>query len=361
MGWTRLRWTDHTGKVSSLPAAHLRSALPLPAVPLPAVPLPTVTLQDGARLFVASHALGAPQLSGVRRYSFYALAWLRGGGATFGCDTERFEVAPQSLICIAPGQVNWWEQAEPGAHLTLLGFVPGIFTGGALDLRLLTDLPLFQPDRTTVLAATAEAGAALDTLFGQVWQRYLHSAAAAPQQAWLILPRQREGLLLAYLHAILAEAATLSTDSSAASLTLARTADHRAEPKAEHRAEPGADLRLTRLFRMHAVDSALQRHPVTYYAALLHVTPDHLARVVRRVTGQPPSAWLQARVLIEAVRLLTFTALPTAHIAEQLAFPSATQFSQWFRARSGQTPRQVRQGGFQAGPDAQGRPDIQQF
>jgi AraC family transcriptional activator of pobA len=333
-----------------------------------------VTLQDGARLFVASHALGVPQLSGVRRYSFYALAWLRGGGATFGCDTERFEVAPQSLICIAPGQVNWWEQAESGAHLTLLGFVPGIFTGGALDLRLLTDLPLFQPDRTTVLAATAEAGAALDTLFGQVWQRYLHSAAAAPQQAWLILPRQREGLLLAYLHAILAEAATLSTDSSAASLTLARTAEptpehsaaSKAEPsKAEHSAEPKADqradLRLTRLFRMHAVDSALQRHPVTYYAALLHVTPDHLARVVRRVTGQPPSAWLQARVLIEAVRLLTFTALPTAHIAEQLAFPSATQFSQWFRARSGQTPRQVRQGGFQAGPDAQGKPDSQQF
>jgi hypothetical protein len=56
------------------------------------------------------------------------LAWLSGGAATFVCDTERFEVAAGSLVCTAPGQVNWWESPEPNASITLLGFVPKILS-----------------------------------------------------------------------------------------------------------------------------------------------------------------------------------------------------------------------------------------
>ena len=291
--------------------------------------LPEVTLQDGARLFVAAHHLLNPPapMSGTHRYTFYGLAWLRGGAATFVCDAERFEVAGGSLICMAPGQVNLWERSEQGAHLTLLGFIPEIFTGGALDVRLVTDLAFFKPDGSTVILAPPDTGAALNTLFEQVWQRYTQSAAHDPQRNWLTLPRQREGLLLGYLHAILAEATALHS-VSAEPLTLTQS----------------ADFRLTRLFRMHAVANALERHPVKFYADLLHVTPDHLTRVIGRVSGKPPSAWLQERVLVEAVRLLTFTRRPIERIAEQLHFPSATQFSQWFRSRNGQTPSQIRNG-----------------
>jgi AraC family transcriptional regulator, transcriptional activator of pobA len=287
-----------------------------------------MTLKDGARLFVADDRLLESRIVEMRRYTFYGLAWLSGGAATFVCDTERFEVAAGSLICTAPGQVNWWEAPEPNAHITLLGFVPEIFTGGVLDVHLINDLPFFKPDGTTVIPAPGETGAALETLFRQVWRRYTQSAARSPDHTWRILPRQQEGLLLAYLHAILAEAATLEPDSQPAL-----------------KPTQSADLRLTRLFRIHAVGSALQRHPVAHYAALLNVTPDHLTRVVGRVTGKTPSAWLQERLLLEAVRLLRFTNKPIERIAEELHFPTATQFSQWFRTQSGQTPRLVRTGG----------------
>ena len=297
-------------------------------MPRPSPLLPEVVLQDGARLFVASYPLHTPTIRGPHRYTFYTLAWLSGGAAIFRCDSERFEVAAESLVCLAPGQVQQWEDEEPGAQLTLLGFLPEVFTGGALDVRLITDLALFQPDGTAVMAAPGEAGAALARLFAQVWTRYQQSADPGPSGTWRILPRQRESLMLAYLHAILAEAALLDASTAPAPLTLAQS----------------ADLRLTRLFRIHAVSGALERRPVTHYAQLLHVTPDHLARVVGRVTGKSPSAWLQERLLREAVRLLTFTTRPIEQVAEALQFPTASQFSQWFRARSGQTPRQVRQG-----------------
>jgi AraC family transcriptional regulator, transcriptional activator of pobA len=298
--------------------------------------LPELILHDGARLFVASRRLLDPPMLEVHRYAFYGLAWLSGGAASFVCDTERFEVAAGSLVCTAPGQVNRWERPDADAQIILLGFVPEIFTGGALDVRLISDLPLFKPDGTTVIPASGEVGAALETLFRQVWQRYTQSASPGPANPWRVLPRQREGLLLAYLHAILAEAATLEIGL----------------PSLQPNLQPSqsADLRLTRLFRIHAVGSALERRSVAHYAALLNVTPDHLARAVGRVTGKSPSVWLQERLLLEATRLLTFTNRPVERIAEELHFPTATQFSQWFRTRSGQTPRQVRQGALASAP-----------
>ena len=302
--------------------------------------LPEVTLLEGARLFVAAHLLGGAHLWAIRRYQFYGLMWLSGGSATFVCDTERFKVTAGSLVCTAPGQVHWWEAPEAQAHVTLLGFVPEIFTGGSLDVRLITDLPLFQPDGTTILPAADAGAAALALLFAQVRQRYLHHTDADPSRDYRVLPRQREALLLAYLHVILAEAATLSASESPTLPPLQRT-----------------DLRLARLFRMSAASGALQRHPVAHYAELLHVTPDHLTRVVRRVTGKVPSAWLQERLLLEAKRLLLLTDLPVERIAEELQFPSATQFSQWFRTHAGQTPRQARR---QDSEESQ-TSDIQQF
>jgi AraC family transcriptional activator of pobA len=284
------------------------------------------SMLDGARLFVASYPLRDGQVAHVWRNAFYTLMWLQGGLATLICDGERFEVAPLSLVCVAPGQVYWWDGPQPDTRVVQLGFLPDIFTAGVLDVQLLTDLPLFRPDGTTILATRDAASSAIDVLFAQVWTRYLESADQQASRRWRVLPAHREGLLLAYLHAILAEATTLDL--------------------AESRLRPAqtADLRLSRLFRFHAAQSALQRLPVAHYAQLLHVTPAHLSRTVQRVTGRPPSAWLHERLLLEAKRRLIFTDQPVEVLAAELNFTSATQFSQWFHARTGETPRQTRQG-----------------
>ncbi len=295
--------------------------------------LPEITLREGARLFVAAPHLHQPPLSEPHRSTFYSLGWLSGGRASLICDTERFEVTPPALICLAPGMVSWWEEPHPSAHLTLLGFEAELFTGGALDVQLLTDLPLFQPGATTLVHAPGEAGRPLATLFGQMWRRYTELAACGPTQTWQILPRQQEGLLLAYLHAILAEAATLDLGTPDSALNPAQS----------------ADLRLARLFRLYMMEAAFRR-PVTQYAARLHVTPDHLTRVVGRVTGKSPSAWLQERLVLEAKRRLTLTSAPIEQIAEALEFANASQFSQWVRSRTGQTPSQIRKGNVPTRP-----------
>ncbi len=285
--------------------------------------IPEVVLQDGARLFVASLALTTLAQQVPRRNAFYTLAWLSGAPATLLCDGVRHEVPPGSLAFITPGQVHRWEAGPPGATVDLLGFLPDVFTGKLLDVRLVTDLPFFRADGPTVLTAPAETREALDVLFRQAERRYARLATREAQKPFMTLPRRAEALLLAYLHTILAEAAGIEVDASA--------------PPAS-----GADTRLARLFRFHAEGNVARRYGVAHYARALNVTPDHLTRVVRRVTGRTPSAWLQARLLLEARRLLTFTDQPIEGIAERLGFPTATQFSQWFRREAGQTPSDAR-------------------
>jgi len=293
--------------------------------------VPKTVLQGGARLFVASYIVQDTELDRVWRCGFHALLWLNGGGATLLCDGERFEAQASSLFCLSPGQVYRWSAADPASRATLLGFEADIFTagraqGGLLDVQLLHDLPLFRPGSTAVLAA-AENALTLDRLFALCRRRYLQLSEPHGSRSWRVLPRQQEGVLLAYLHVILAEAATLAP-AQAAPLPSAST-----------------DLRLSRLFRLQASQRVLERLSVAAYAELLHVTPDHLTRAVRRSTGQTPSGWLQEQLLTEARRRLALTDQPVEQVAETLNFASASQFSRWVRVHTGQTPRQLRQPG----------------
>ncbi|MFC4454802.1 helix-turn-helix transcriptional regulator [Deinococcus sonorensis] len=300
--------------------------------PAPASELiPKTVLHGGARLFVASYLVRKSELGRVWRCGFHALLWLNGGSASLVCDGEHFEVRPPSLICLSPGQVYRWSAADDAARATLIGFEANLFTvgraqGGLLDVQLLHDLPLFRPEGTAVLAADENADS-LERLFALCRQRYRQLSEAHGSGSWRVLPQHREGVLLAYLHVILAEAATLAPAQ---------------EPP---RPAAGSDLRLSRLFRLHAGQRVLERLPVAAYAELLHVTPDHLTRAVRRATGQTPSAWLQEQLLTEARRRLALTDQPVEQVAAALRFGSASQFSRWIRDHTGQTPRQLRQQG----------------
>lgn len=81
---------------------------------------------------------------------------------------------------------------------------------------------------------------------------------------------------------------------------------------------------------------------VQHYAQLLGVTPTHLSRVCRKVTGVPALEILTDRRHFEARRLLKDTSIPISHIARQSGFASAAYFTRAFRARTGQSPSEFR-------------------
>jgi AraC family transcriptional activator of pobA len=89
----------------------------------------------------------------------------------------------------------------------------------------------------------------------------------------------------------------------------------------------------------------LRRHqPLGFYAASLKVTPDHLSRACRAVTGQSALDLLHERLLQEARRLLAYTDATVAEVAHELGFADAAYFSRFFARRAGLAPQAYRAG-----------------
>lgn len=84
---------------------------------------------------------------------------------------------------------------------------------------------------------------------------------------------------------------------------------------------------------------------VGHFARSLGVTPTHLSRVCRSVSGRPALDILVDRRHFEACRLLRDTSLPIAEIAHQTGFRSAAYFTRAFKARAAMTPSAFRYAG----------------
>lgn len=81
-------------------------------------------------------------------------------------------------------------------------------------------------------------------------------------------------------------------------------------------------------------------HQTVEYANELNVTPDYLNRVVKSLTGKTAKEFIQARIVIEAKRLIAFSDLTQKEIGYQLGFSEPANFSAFFKKNTGFPPSQ---------------------
>ena len=81
---------------------------------------------------------------------------------------------------------------------------------------------------------------------------------------------------------------------------------------------------------------------VTDYAARIGISAPHLTRVCRAALGSPPNEMVRQRRVLEAKRLLEYTALSLAEIAERCGFRDAAFFSRTFKSSVGSPPKEYR-------------------
>ncbi len=86
-----------------------------------------------------------------------------------------------------------------------------------------------------------------------------------------------------------------------------------------------------------------QWHRVGNYAAQLGSTEKSLARAVAVSAGMTAKAFIAARIVLEAKRLLVHTSLSVSAIAEKLGFDEPTNFSKFFRREAACSPAEFRQ------------------
>ncbi|MEO0572090.1 MAG: helix-turn-helix transcriptional regulator [Bacteroidota bacterium] len=83
-------------------------------------------------------------------------------------------------------------------------------------------------------------------------------------------------------------------------------------------------------------------HQTQSYAEALNITPDHLNRVIKSLTGKNPKAHLQSRITTAAKRLLYFTELSNKEIAYELGFSEPANFSAFFKKCTGVSPSEFK-------------------
>jgi len=239
------------------------------------------------------------------RHRFYEIIWVVDGAGVHTVDFEEHAIGPQTVFLFSPGQVHVVRVDRPLSGYMLL------FTADFLALDSpaadeIADLPFFRP---------GVANPVLTLTDGEVQQ--LRAAA--------------EDLLCEYASSAPWRREMLRARFQTLLLTLARVARRQ-----QVRAAPTTST----VARFHALveEHFRSAHRVAEYARLLAVTPGHLNDLTRAATGQTASAPIDARLVLEAKRLLAHSDATVAEMAAELGFRDASYFGRHFRRHVGQPP-----------------------
>ncbi|MEH6674531.1 MAG: helix-turn-helix domain-containing protein [Sulfitobacter sp.] len=101
------------------------------------------------------------------------------------------------------------------------------------------------------------------------------------------------------------------------------------------------DDRLSRLDQLIS-DPASAGWTAKDFAGSIGVSTGHLSRLCRAAKGQSATAYIEARHVEEACRMLAFTRLSVAEVGYRLGFADPSYFSRRFRTVQGVTPSQYR-------------------
>lgn len=253
----------------------------------------------------------APRLaSSVGRPEFHGFLLLTRGSCIHEVDFERFTCRAGSLLHVRPGQVQRWGLRD-GVEGFLLIFEPTFLLPtrrrGARDVEMFDELG-FDEAAWPVLAQLKprDLRAAADWM--ERLERTLVEADGSPP-----LRALARHLLLATLIDV---ARRFPFAFEVPKVPRARA--HRLREDVER------SFRVTR--------------NVGDYAARWGVSTRTLDRLSRDAFGISLKGAIDARVVIEARRLLAHTGLSIAAIGESLGFSEATNFGKFFEARTGEPP-----------------------
>lgn len=244
------------------------------------------------------------------RSAHHTCIYLTSGTATMKIGSDQYRISKGELLFVPAGQV--------------FSFGPGDVNRGYLLG--------FHPD---MLTRSADKKAALQRFhFLKVWGYPKIQPPSPTSQHILYLCKRllseyrsyaqtRPAILQPYLMALLGEADTAYPVAEAVSTT----------------AGTGIANKFRELLTVHITSE--QR--VTDYAARLHITPNHLNKIVKAATGKSPTRWIDEAIVAEAKVLLYQSDQTIGEIAAAVGIADAAYFSRLFKKYEGMTPGAYRQ------------------
>ncbi|MFF3373541.1 helix-turn-helix domain-containing protein [Streptomyces sp. NPDC002680] len=273
----------------------------------PDAPVPGLEMVDLATL---RRRVQGGRLHRVHRVDFHTITLVTRGGGEHTVDFVDYPCRPGTLLWVRPGQAQRFgttDEHDPeaklnGPHLIFTADFPPEFS--AAD-RLITDW--FGP--VCWQLGTGREYARVSGLLAQLAAEYTSSQGT--------VSREILRLLLATLMLHIDRLPRPGTDPRSAGEVYARF---------------HAELERSYATTRRAED----------YAARLGYSVKTLSRVCLAATGQPVKCVINARVVLQAQRLLAHTDDPVALVSQQLGFSEPTNFGKFFARYTGTTPGDFR-------------------
>lgn len=101
---------------------------------------------------------------------------------------------------------------------------------------------------------------------------------------------------------------------------------------------------ITNRFRELLVTHIKNCRLVADFAAQLNITPNHLNKSVKAVTGKSPTRWIDETIVLEAKALLSQSEFTISEVAAAVGIDDQSYFTRLFRKYAGLTPTAFRKG-----------------
>jgi AraC-like DNA-binding protein len=247
------------------------------------------------------------------RHDYYTVLLVAQGNGTHSIDFNAYPLANHQIYFVSPGQVHQVIEEEKSIGFAMT-FSTAFLVENSIHLSFVESLNLFHDyGQSPPLALNAQQ---LEKLNGYCTEiHHLHHSDAA----------MKELAVGSYLKLLLIACNTIcSINPLEASVDLTGNQTIRA-------------------FKEHVNAGYKEQHGTSYYADLMHITPDHLNRSIKNAIGITAKEYIQSRITTEAKRLLYFTELTTKEIAFDLGFSEPSHFSAFFKKCTKTSPTEFRQ------------------
>jgi len=268
--------------------------------------LPAERYVAGFELYSSS---GLVRSIGPMRSAFYRISFTVAGTLDMQIGLEHYRHQPLTVACTYPNQIFSKNNISADAFgyylLFTTSFLDEVLPSGRLPVEFpflsVTGVPLFQ-------LYAEEMGACVD------WLKRMDIELHAVRPA-------RDRAIQLYLYLLLLE--------------IRRSYERQGfDGATEGPAGHGLVSRFHKLVGEHY----LSRRQVSDYAQMLSVSPNHLNKVVKEVTGKTASESIRELLGQEARSLLRYTDKTISEIAYQLDFSDPASFNRFFKGESGETP-----------------------
>lgn len=247
-------------------------------------------------------------------HNFYELVWFTEGEGVHTVDFCEYPVAPGTLFFIAPGQVHNFDEhyeGQSGYVIKICADLMGETCGDDLDnLRY----QLFDTDTVPYHRIGAEAAARLENIVAQLRGENALVGAVGHKDYLRALVRM---LIISIERACEGCSAEPALRSSAAQTTF---------------------IAFRRLIDQHH----RRLHSVKEYASMLGVSPKTLTNHVAECSPHSPLEIINARLVLEAKRMLRYGTMMVKEIAFELGFEDPSYFVKFFKRHTGQLPADFR-------------------